>query len=243
MARTPLAAFFNRPIPFCGRLKHLLCAPFKSFLSLLELLERIFSSHLPFYRLVRPALPPCSHPAGQKGNRTPSFHLPEHEYGVPLNFHLTTGRNGLSGFLRERLIGIKYLDPPPTRVHSGYNERARLMVSIEQEIKPVVLDLFPSRSGIGNRLPIQINPKRLGEPSLPILVRHGLTVRLVPANVARRTTTMDHPSLKPLPLPEHRMVTPQADDPCGEIQKFTVGMLPVEPGNFVVLAIPVVVPP
>src|SRR2546430_14876164 len=39
------------------------------------------------------------------------------------------------------------------------------------------------------------------------------------------------------------MLPPQGDHACGESQKILVGLLPVHPGNFVVLAIRIVVSP
>src|SRR6266571_5150470 len=75
-------------------------------------------------------------------------------------------------------------------------------------------------------------------PGYPVLVGHHLSARLEPTNIhsaANRTP------LEPATPAKHRVLASQPDQPAHDLQQLPVDLIPVDPRQFIVLAVSIVV--
>src|SRR6266566_2802049 len=154
--------------------------------------------------------------------------------GMTARHAFTVGSHPPPGQLVFRVAGRRHRHPSSLRISTtterGATGRDRSLLAGE-----------PSRSGAavpaGYRLAVQEHADR-ADARAPVVVAHLSAVRPAPADVDR---TADGDALEKAPSPENGVLAPQCDHPPGELKQNLVLMLPVQPGDLVVLAVGVVV--
>src|SRR5262245_13991415 len=116
------------------------------------------------------------------------------------------------------------------------------MVRVVEDHQRVTDDLFAALIHVADQIARQANADTLDEPSGPGGVVHVLAVRTEPGNIGNALPA-NAPALKELPPLEDRVTSPGLRCPADEIQELLAAVIevPVEPGEFIVLAIGVVV--
>src|SRR5258708_34405438 len=145
--------------------------------------------------------------------------------------------------VRDGCFGVDHLHP--VIAPWGWEaEGQRFVVSVEEDVEAVVDDGLPVLIGYGEGLTVEEETDGAGKAVLPVLVRHDLAVGAEPADVAG-AGAVQRTAHKPAATLEDRMLVAEVDDPGEEGQQLTVllieGVLPVEPGELIVLAVGVVV--
>src|SRR5205085_11131276 len=94
----------------------------------------------------------------------------------------------------------------------------------------------------GDGVTVQEYPQRFREAGLPIVLGHGLEIRTEPDDFAH-VGSVDRSVLEPLASIESRVITTEPNQPAGEVDQILVSVLPIKPGNLVVLAVGIVIAP
>ncbi len=137
-----------------------------------------------------------------------------------------------------RVGGVEVDRPAPAPLRAGNLPLDRLIGGVEDHEKAVVDDAFTIGVGRRNRLAVQKDCDRTGESGVPVVVGHLLAVGPQPCQIL---DPADRTSLEPATAPEHRMVASECHHPTAPLGEVGVDVLPVEPGDLVVLAVGVVV--
>src|SRR6266566_5118127 len=143
-------------------------------------------------------------------------------------------------FGRHSIAGVQ--DSAPRLPPSIRRERKfhRLPVSIEDYIEGIILNAPSGCVEAGNFVAAYKHAQRFRERYTPILVGHLLSVGAKPREVAH-VVAANRSSLKPSSPPEYRMLLVELDDFARELKLRRIYILPVQPRNFIVLAIGIVV--
>src|ERR1700722_14363462 len=146
---------------------------------------------------------------------------------------LRLGRHGDNG-------GVKVRQPllAPGRV--GEHEGDVLIVSVEEQQEGVVADPVTATVRIRQRITIEEDAEGLGESRVPVLRGHLRPVRPEPPDVGQ-SAIEDGASFEEVTAPEDRMPMAEGDKLSAEVQRLPVSVLPVEPGQLVVLTVGIVV--
>src|SRR5436305_2763119 len=167
----------------------------------------------------------------------------QHHHRPPLHPHLATRREGLLRLLDTVLRGVEDDHPPLAPVGAGGEAKGEgLVVAVEEDVEGIVHHPFAAGVEAGDGVAVQEHAEGLGEAALPVLLRHQLAVGAEPADVAHAFST-DGLAQEPAAAAEDRVLAPEGDEAGGEVDQVLVRRLPVEPGDLVVLAVGVVVPP
>ena len=91
--------------------------------------------------------------------------------------------------------------------------------------------------------PFEKYSERLDGAFVPEVLAHGCPVRAEAADVLAALAVNDA-SLEPTAAAEHWVLppAPQLDQPAAELQQLLVGLAPVVPADFVILAVGIVLP-
>jgi hypothetical protein len=130
--------------------------------------------------------------------------------------------------------------PPPAPFLARQHEGDVVVVRVEQQQEAVIAEPPAARVGVGQRVAVEEDAERLGEARLPVLVGHLGAVRPEPGDVGKLAAEDGLALEEPAP-PEHRVLVAEGDQVGAEGEEVPVGVLPVEPGDLVVLAVGVVV--
>src|SRR5581483_1403243 len=136
--------------------------------------------------------------------------------------------------------GVEFDAPELAPAAAGEDELECSGVGVEQDEEAVVVDALAPGVGVGDLLAVEEHADDLGEGVAPVVVGHLLAVGAEPADVGEATAP-DGPPLEEPAAAEHRVLAPQSNEPAGELEEAPVGVVPVVPGELVVLAVGVVV--
>src|SRR5687767_6289931 len=114
------------------------------------------------------------------------------------------------------------------------------MTGVEHHVEALVPDPFTAFVGCRDATPVQEHAEGFREADVPVFFGHLLALRGEPANVTHLGAVNRTP-LEPAAAAEHRMLMSQTDETLRELKKMAVDILPVVPGDVVVLAVTVVV--
>src|SRR5436190_3058616 len=114
----------------------------------------------------------------------------------------------------------------------------RFVVRIEEEIETVVDDRLAAMIGRRDRASVEERADRPRECAVPVLIRHLLAVGLEPADVAHAAHGASEKPAAPL---EVLVLLAKANEPAREGEQSVIDVLPVVPGELVVLAVRIVV--
>ena len=112
------------------------------------------------------------------------------------------------------------------------------MVGVEQQQEGVIGDLLAAGVTVGDRLAVVEQADGAGEPGIPVVVAHLGAVGLAPAELGGAANGT---AAEVAPPPQHGVVAAQRDEAASEVDQILVNVLPVVPGDLVVLAVGVVV--
>src|SRR5258708_2158955 len=145
--------------------------------------------------------------------------------------------------VRDGCFGVDHLHP--VIAPWGWEaEGQRFVVGVEEDVEAVVDDRLAVLIGYGDGLTVEEETDGAGKAVLPVLVRHDLPVGAEPADVSG-IGAVQRTAHEPASTLEDGMLVAEVDDPGEEGQQLTVlliaGVLPVEPGELIVLAVGVVV--
>src|SRR5882762_2149136 len=130
-------------------------------------------------------------------------------------------------------------DPAVAPVPRRQRECQRLMMCVEQRVEARVHHSSTARVGVRDALAVEKDAEGFGEALSPVAFGHLGAVGLEPADVGLGPA--DGAALEPAAAPERGVRASQTDEAAGELLKALIGVLPIEPGDLVVLAVRVVV--
>ncbi len=137
---------------------------------------------------------------------------------------------------------VKHRLPPHTALVRGQREWPRLVVRIEQHEEGLVQEWSPSRVFLVNGVAGQPDAQAADISLGPVVIGHLFAVGAQPVEILDLRTT-DAAALKEPASPEHRMFLSERDEAPreGEERLLRLAQLPVDPADFVVLTIGIVV--
>src|SRR5207247_6954608 len=150
-----------------------------------------------------------------------------------LHQHVLTWRRPLALAAARRQLDL----PPRPEAAGRQAERDVLEVRVEEEQEGVVAHVLPMRVLHVQLVAVQEDADRARTLVLPVTPRHAPPVGAHPPHVRQLLAL----AAEELRAPEHWMLPAQRDQAPRELEQLTVGVLPVEPRELVVLAPRVVV--